>query len=326
VIGATVAVGAIAAVTAVGVVAIDVHGPRFGVYLVPPSVQKYAEIAVERLDRGYHTDSAEWPAARAALLEAGAHASTYADLYPALGEAVAVAGGPHSRFIPPGDASSADEVASAPVPTVSSQGGITTVVLPEMISPDASDQDAYATTVADGIDHAAAGTCGWIVDLRGNVGGNMYPMLSGVASLIPDGPALSFRDRHGGDAVVSVRPNGAALGESVFVDVGDRAKLTGVPLAVLQDDRTASSGEAVLASFRGLDGVRTFGVPSAGYSSANVSATLYDGATLVLTESAYVDRTGRNYDEQSIDPDQPVAASIAHDEARAWLEEQGCAG
>ncbi|WP_323986722.1 S41 family peptidase [Microbacterium plantarum] len=325
-VGATVAVGALAAVTVVGVFALDVYGPRFGVYLVPPSVQKYAEIAVERLDRGYHTDSAEWPPVRAALLEAAAHASTYAELYPALGEAVAVAGGPHSRFIPSGEERSAEATASVPAPTVSSEGGITTVVLPEMLSTDADDQDAYAITVADGIDRAAAGTCGWLVDLRGNVGGNMYPMLSGVTALLPDGPALSFRDRHGSDAVVTVRPNGVALGENVFVDVGDRAKATGVPVAVLQDDRTASSGESVLASFRGVDGVRTFGTPSAGYTSANASTTLYDGATLVLTESAYVDRTGRNHDERSIDPDQPATASASEDEARAWLREQGCGG
>ncbi|OYC98691.1 hypothetical protein CI089_05400 [Microbacterium sp. Yaish 1] len=293
---------------------------------MPPSVQKYAEIAVGRLDNGYHTDSPEWPAARTAVLEAAARASTYADLYPALHEAVAIAGGPHSRFIPAGEDGAADAAASAAAPVVASEAGVTTVVLPEMISPDADDQTAYAMTVADGIDRAAAGTCGWIVDLRGNTGGNMFPMLSGVTALLPDGPALSFRDRHGGDSAVTVRSNGVALGGSVFVDVGDRRKATGVPIAVLQDEWTASSGEAVLASFRGLDGVRTFGAPSAGYTSANVSAVLYDGATLVLTESAYVDRTGRNYDEQSIEPDQQSAASGAEGEARAWLRDQGCGG
>lgn len=51
-VGATVAVGVLAAVAGGGVLAIDVYGPRFGVYLMPPSVQKYAEIAVGRLDNG----------------------------------------------------------------------------------------------------------------------------------------------------------------------------------------------------------------------------------------------------------------------------------
>lgn len=323
---ATVAVVSLAAAAAAGVFAVEVYGPRFGVYLMPPSVQRYAEIAVERLDGGYHAGSEEWPAARAALLEAAADAPTYADLYPELQEAVAVAGGRHSHFVPAGEGEgdATDVAASARTPTVRSEGGITTVVLPEMISANVEDQTDYAMTAADGIDRAAAGTCGWIVDLRGNVGGNMYPMLSGVTSLLPDGPALSFRDRYGGDTVVSVRPNGVALGENVFVDVGDRTKVAGAPVAVLQDEWTASSGEAVLASFRGLDGVRTFGLPSAGYTSANVSVTLYDGAALVLTESTYVDRTGRDYDETSIDPDQPSAASVAEDQARAWLSDQGC--
>ncbi len=38
----TVVLGALAGVAAVGVFAADVYGPRFGFYLVPPSVEKYA--------------------------------------------------------------------------------------------------------------------------------------------------------------------------------------------------------------------------------------------------------------------------------------------
>lgn len=111
---------------------------------------------------------------------------------------------------------------------------------------------------------------------------------------------------------------------NVAVDVGARKKVTGAPIAVLQDEWTASSGEAVLASFRGLDGVRTFGTDSAGYTSANVSHTLFDGATIVLTESLYVDRTGRNYEEGAIAPDE--RSTDAEADARAWLGEQGCTG
>lgn len=318
----TIALGALAGAVAAAVFAADVYGPRFGFYLVPPSVEKYAEIAVERLDGGYHSDDPEWAATRAAILDAATSATDYAELYPLLEEGAQIAGGRHSSFVPAG-AGPADAEPPAQ-PTVGSVSGITTIVLPEMVSPRAEDLQAYATAVADGIDESAASTCGWVIDLRGNRGGNMNPMLSGVAALLPDGVALSFVDRSGAATPVTIGPRGAAVAGHIAVDVGVRKKVTGMPIAVLQDEWTASSGEAVLAAFRGVAGVRTFGTDSAGYTSANVSHTLFDGATIVLTESLYVDRTGRNYEEGAIAPDQK--STDAEAEARAWLGEQGCAG
>lgn len=320
----TILIGAFAGVIALGLVAVDRYGPRFGLYLVPPSPQKYAEVAVEWLDGGYHTDDPEWPAARAAVLEASRSARSSAELSPVLEHATRVAGGRHSRFLTAEEASSAP-AEDVPPPTVTSEGGVTTIVLPEMISPSPDDQHAYAATVADGIDRAAADTCGWVIDLRGNTGGNMAPMLSGVVALLPDGPALSFRSRQGGETPVTIGSRGVAIAGSVSVDVGPRAKVAAHPIAVLQDDGTASSGEAVLAAFRGVDGARTFGVDSAGYTSANVSRTLYDGATLVLTESEYVDRTGHGYAEGPIAPDERTPADAADTRARAWLRDQSCA-
>lgn len=318
----TITLGALAGVVAAGAFAADVYGPRFGFYLVPPSVEKYAQLAVERLDGGYHANDPAWPAKRAAILDAASSATDYAELYPLLEEGTQIVGGRHSSFLPAGAGSAAAEPSEQP--TVDTDAGVTTIVLPEMVSPRAEDLQSYATTVADGIDRAAADTCGWVIDLRGNRGGNMYPMLSGVAALLPDGAALSFVDRGGSATAVTIESRGAAVAGNVMVDVGARTKRTGTPVAVLQDEWTASSGEAVLASFRGVDGVRTFGADSAGYTSANVSHTLFDGATIVLTESLYVDRTGRNYEEGSIAPDQSSAQADA--DARSWLGGQGCTG
>ncbi|WP_243226498.1 S41 family peptidase [Microbacterium sp. CIAB417] len=318
----TVTLGALAGAVVAAVFAADVYGPRFGFYLVPPSVEKYAQLAVERLDGGYHANDPEWPAKRAAILDAARSASEYAELYPLLQEGTQIAGGRHSSFVPAGTGSAAAE--SSAQPTVDTDAGVTTIVLPEMVSSRAEELQSYATTVADGIDRAAADTCGWVIDLRGNRGGNMYPMLSGIAALLPDGVALSFVDRGGNATAVTIEPRGAAIAGNVMVDVGAHEKLAGRPIAVLQDEWTASSGEAVLASFRGVEGARTFGADSAGYTSANVSRTLFDGATISLTESVYVDRTGRNYEEGPIAPDQTSTQDDA--DARAWLGEQGCVG
>lgn len=44
----------------------------------------------------------------------------------------------------------------------------------------------------------------------------------------------------------------------------------------------ASSAEATLLTFRGLDNVRTFGEPTAGYASANVVLDYPDGRSLLI--------------------------------------------
>ncbi|MBS3695697.1 S41 family peptidase [Rhodococcus qingshengii] len=139
-------------------------------------------------------------------------------------------------------------------------------------------QQRYAHAAADGIAGAAATTCARIVDLRGNTGGTMYPMLTGLATLLPNGTAMTFRTRE----AVDIADDGAGI-DDVVVPIEGMPKVAGQPIAVLQDGDTASSGEAVLTAFRGLDNVRSFGSDSAGYSSANSVHPLYDGVRLVLT-------------------------------------------
>jgi hypothetical protein len=306
--------------------AVHAYGPRFGVYLVPPSPQAYAEQALDLAGRGLRAEGGAWDAAAERVRAEAADARTYADLYPALADAVAVAGGKHSAFLSPDEATTADAAGTgaAAEPSVVSAGGVTTVTVPETDAGPQDAQTAYATTLAAGIGDAAPATCGWIVDLRGNTGGTMYPMLSGVAPLLPDGPALTFRDRSGRTAVsVTVQADGAGLGGRTGTRVPEVPKVAGQPVAVLQDGRTGSSGEAVLAAFRGLPDVRTFGAPSAGYTSANTPYRLYDGAVLVVTESVYVDRDGTPLTEEPLAPDQEADDAAAA--ATAWLSERGCA-
>ena len=40
------------------------YGPNFNVYLVPPSVEKYTQTALQFMEQGYFTDSDHWQAAK----------------------------------------------------------------------------------------------------------------------------------------------------------------------------------------------------------------------------------------------------------------------
>ncbi len=310
-----------------GLAAVNAYGPHFGFYLLPPSPQRYVDIALELLDTGYYAHGDDWTTERARVKAATASTSDYAVIHAELKRAAKVAGGKHSFLLTPAEtkdaeSSSAKEFTSA---TVASQGGVTTVTLPEVGFVSNELTQKYADAAASGIKAAAPSTCGWIVDLRGNTGGTMYPMLSGVSALLPNGPAMTFRDFSGKGYPVTINADGVEMVAGLAnpkVDAGP--KVTGKPIAVLLDGETASSGEAVATAFRGLLGVESFGAPTAGYTSANSPVRLYDGATLVLTGSVYVDRTGASLDELPITPDHVVAPADAPAAAQAWLASKGC--
>ena len=96
-----------------------------------------------------------------------------------------------------------------------------------------------------------------------------------------------------------------------------QSSLLEVPVALLTDGRTASSGEAVLICFRGLDRTRTFGAPTAGYASANQPFPMPDGSKLVLTTGCDMARTGEEFCDDPIDPD--VLTDTPLEAALDWL-------
>jgi len=154
---------------------------------------------------------------------------------------------------------------------------------------------------------------GWLVDLRGNGGGNMWPMLAGIAPILDEGDLGSFQ-KPGGESSIWFLKEGkissrASAGKIVQSRVPDPPGSGAGPawVAVLFDRGTASSGEAVAISFAGRPRTRSFGEHTAGYSTANESIPLSDGAMLLLCTSVEADRTGRRYPD-GLDPDTPLPA------------------
>ncbi|MHA6780212.1 S41 family peptidase [Pseudonocardia saturnea] len=290
---------------------------------VPAAVLDPARYATDALDMmefgGYYVDLRTWPAQRAEAERLTADAPDTAATYPALRAALAAAGGEHSEFLSPGDPLS-DADAVEPTPSVTTTpDGVSTVSLPELVSADPQVLQRYADTTAAGLSRAGLSTsCGWVVDLRGNGGGNMWPMLAGLSPLLPDGPMLSFAANSGERTEVRIEGGTALVGAEPQASVDD-ATLSTRPVAVLQDGDTASSGEAALLALRGRPNVLTIGSESAGYSTANMSVPMPDGATMVLTTAVYVDRSGQAFGGE-IAPDLPASDPVVA--ARTWLHEQ----
>jgi C-terminal processing protease CtpA/Prc len=161
-------------------------------------------------------------------------------------------------------------------------------------------------------EHSSA--AGVVIDLRDNTGGNMYPMISAVSPLLPDGIILEFKGKK--------RTSPISL-DFVLRVVGINAPEIrkfpeGTPVAILTNDMTASSGEATLLCFRGLDNTRTFGRPTAGFASANQPFPLKNGYSLVLTTGCDVARTGEVFCDDPIAPD--VETETPLEDAVSWIQ------
>ena len=160
---------------------------------------------------------------------------------------------------------------------------------------------------------------GWIVDLRGNGGGNMWPMLGGIEAVLGDGDLGSFQAPGGGGSTWFLKDRTASTRPGVQPAVKPTADLPWV--AVLFDRGTASSGEAVAISFAGRPHARSFGEHTAGFSTANQNHPLPDGAILLLCSSVEADRTGRRYPD-GVDPDVviPIPESRPAEDADAVIQ------
>jgi len=178
---------------------------------------------------------------------------------------------------------------------------------------------------------------GWIIDLRGNGGGNMWPMLAGVGSLLGEGDLGTYVSPDG-DHTAWFYKGGKAGERSAEGHEDIAAEIKQPPLApavlpwvaVLFDRGTGSSGEAVAISFAGRTRERSFGEHTAGFSTSNGMRQLRDGAALFLCEAIEADRTGKLYPD-GLDPDEKIPAPEtrpAEDQdaallaAEEWLSKQ----
>lgn len=163
----------------------------------------------------------------------------------------------------------------------------------------------YALVVQDVLyDLEQQGASAWVIDLRKNGGGNMWPMLAGLAPLLSKEVLGAFVDPSSNS-----RNPWRYDGEKLWISdsVVHEAKVQPLknlfaPLALLTSGKTLSSGEAVLISFLGRPNTRTFGEPTGGLPTANESFQLRDKTWLLLTTTLEADRLGRLY-KSSISPD-----------------------
>ena len=270
--------------------------------------QQYVRKAIRVMDKqGLFAEGADWESAKAEALSA--KPGSMEDAQELVRSAAKVAGGKHSFLQLAGDVV-ADATSEWPAPEVTLQeGGIPVISLPPF-SGNHDEGVKYALAVLSAIPEEIPGV---VIDLRGNTGGNMYPMIAAMHRFLPaDDETLRFRTRS--------RTQWIPLSYAVQMAGVQQQSRIECPVAILTDSLTASSGEATLICFRGLDYVRVFGGPTAGYASANQPFPLPGGDHLVLTTGCDVARTGEVFCDDPIEPDALTDTPL--EDALEWISNQ----
>lgn len=271
----------------------------------------YVRDAIQQMDRkGLYAKGEEWEAMKKEALSQ--EPETLEEAQEIINKAAKVAGGKHSYLMPANKAQAREKRSNEEVsPSVTMiEDSICMIHLPAFAGDDENCL-RYARTVLDSIPDTVKGVC---IDIRGNHGGNMYPMIAAVHRFLPDDIFLKFKMRRRFQSVMPIDKEFVA--KIVGIDIEPRINC---PVAILTDEATASSGEAVLLSFRGLDNARVFGSPTAGYASANESIIFYNGSILALTVSCDIARTDEVFCEDPIVPD--VETDSPEEDAMSWLKD-----
>jgi len=320
--------------------------PQISPTKITPDAAAFLDNALDTMrQHALHGQSVDWTAVRTEAFKRAGGAFNPIDTYPAIYWALVQLGDPGAHLrLPPGlypdqiallqqaerDAvnnapAAAREQTSIPTPFTSRrlpEGHIVTVqgrnfgyvVLPRCSAKDNDGLLLYAADVRRILTELTAqGPKGWIVDLRGNTGGNMWPMLAGIGPILGDGSVGSFVANDGNvswfyqDGKTGTR-NPAGL-ETVSLTLQEEPVLQSpsvAPVAVLVDSSTASSAEAITIAFHGRPASRSFGSRTAGKSTAVQPFKLDDGAELYLTTAIDADRSGKAYPD-GFSPDQVVS-------------------
>ncbi len=180
------------------------------------------------------------------------------------------------------------------------------------------------------LDLAEQGIVRWIVDLRFNGGGNMHPMMAGIAPLIGDGVVGGLVNLQKTKLFDWVIRDGNFIYDGVqAVQLTKPAvDFSKAKVAVLTGRFTVSSGEVVATTFKGRPNTRFFGEATGGYTTNNGWDFILDEVILNISTGIFCDRNGRIYEHQvPVDTETPfdVAWNTETDQcirtAIQWLTE-----
>lgn len=268
----------------------------------------------------------DWPEFRTKVLEKVIGAGTIQGIYPGIREALVLLGDNHSIYIKP-DGSSIFvrnlqcDYQNIVIPSLPENVGY--VKVNSFTGSSNSDTAiSFAREIQNKIrneDHSDI--IGWIVDLRNNGGGNMWPMIAGIGPILGEGIAGYFIDPDNNQTSWGFLNGSSVVNGSIVTQLSNSYELlvSNPKVAVLLNIGIASSGEVMAISFIGRENTKSFGSSTCGLSTSNRSFTLSDNSRLILTTDYLADRN-KNLYGIPVNPDLVVNNEDIIQTVVEWIE------
>lgn len=137
----------------------------------------------------------------------------------------------------------------------------------------------------------------WIIDLRYNGGGNMEPMISGLAPLIGEGFIAGSINKQNEIREYTIENGQFSNYGRLVCEMNNLPKVaSNEKVAVLLSRYTISSGELVAVAFKGRENTIFIGEETAGYTTGNGYDKINDEIALVISQDVFIDRNKNRYD------------------------------
>jgi carboxyl-terminal processing protease len=172
--------------------------------------------------------------------------------------------------------------------------------------------------VAEGVDRFRRAD-GIVLDLRGNPGG-LAAMISGVAGQFMDDDRVLLGRMQTRDVQLEFHPNPRRSTPD-----GRRVSPYTGPLALLVDEKTASTSECFAGALQSLGRARVFGRTTMGQALPAMTRRLASGDVLMYAIGTFVTSSGRALEHAGVFPDEVVSTSgssadLALDAALRWVD------
>jgi hypothetical protein len=286
---------------------------------IPKAVSDYLTETLDLLEqKSVNKNKIDWNEFRADVLKQAQNAKSIEETYPAISYAVTKLNDNHSYFKP--ITASVEDSENKPLPILSDEitpDDIGYIRIPFCIGTEDENSD-YISKIRTKIEKQSQRELkGWIVDLRGNFGGNMWPMLLSIEPLIGNGTVGYFFYANNKREAWRLVNGKAFINDQLILEtkIYSKQDLSNQLLVVLTDNQTASSGEAIAVALKCRENTKSFGKSTFGVSTGCVSHILSDGSTINLAESSFADRKMTKYGsiivpDFEVDEDQVLKAGI----------------
>jgi len=247
----------------------------------------------------------DWNSVQLKALNSAKNAKTIRDTYPIIKETLSSLNDSHSNFYPPEMVKAYTlgyRATGQTFPVIKSEmkaNKYAYISLPDIGSFNNDDWNEYVNDFYRQVNILQLQKPkGWIIDLRENFGGMLYPMYAAIAPFLDRANVVGIKDAEGKIDYFNYKHDKFYEGQQAsqyFIIKEKKPKKIKSPIAILVAKKTGSSAEFVTAAFVGQKKAAIIGENTQGLTSGNQEYKLADGAFIALTVGNIVNRTGKEY-------------------------------